>query len=316
MFNINDRKAGVNLNNILCQWIENKEINDFEECFLPYRDSNGKVKELKNKTLEIFNMDCRTIKRASILVGYCDGPIYDSGIGFEIGYAVTQNIPIILLTTDYFYNEIEGRLFSISPLAEKLTKVIHEREDTEFKGDYEKGLADIEKHVFVRLKEELNIVNKKSWKPEIVTSSKDIYIDYSFRLNDTHRIFEEELRSFLDKNNISYYLADNIDVETNLRYLYECKMVVIWGDEFDFYFDSAIIQGLSYGWKKKVLLYTSTRIRYVQFQDFVLYKNPMIEHSAKIICKREQLYDEVIKEMPHFLSEENNKKNEEKLNLC
>lgn len=296
LFNINDRKAGLRLNNILCEWINKKELFDYEECFLPYRDSNEKVKGMKNKTLEIFKMDCRTIENASALVGYCDGPIYDSGIGFEIGYALVNAVPVILLTTDYFYVEIENRTFSISPLAEKITTIIHERENPKFKGDYKEGLSDVEDRVLGRLKKELNVISKSCnniYDISPALNRKKVYIDISFKLNEMHKKFLEELKLFLYDSNISYYIASSTDIDTNLQYLNGCKIVLIWGDEFDFNFDSAIIQGISYGLKKNIILYSSSPTRYYQCNDFILYKNPMIEHSAKIVFDKTQLYKEI-----------------------
>lgn len=297
LFNVNDRKASLRLNNIICRWIEEGELSSFEKCFLPYRDSNDQVKNLKNKTFEIFKMDCQTIKNAKILVGYCDGPSYDSGIGFEIGYAATRNIRAILLTTDYFYIETENQFYSISPLAEKIANIIHIRENPEFIGNYEEGLYDIENRLLKKLQKGLMTVEEPERNIlEVIEMScqKHVYIDYSFCLNEIRRGSLVELENFLKKNNISYYIASETDVDINLGYLMKCNLVLIWADEFDFYFDSAITQGIAYGWEKRILLYSSTKIKYFQLHDFILYKNPMIEYSAQLISNKEQLYKEIL----------------------
>ena len=102
LFNVHDRLSSLYLCDKIDGWINSGELQGFTKCFLPYRDSNEKVKGKENQTLEIFKMDCATVKESALLIGYFDGPNYDSGIGFEIGFAYAQSKPIILLSSDYF----------------------------------------------------------------------------------------------------------------------------------------------------------------------------------------------------------------------
>lgn len=139
LFNINDRLASLELCNTIDRWIIQGELgNIIEKCFLPYRDSNQKVQNKKNKTQEIFNMDCDAISNSAVLIGDFDGPIYDSGISFELGYAYTKGIPIILLSTDYFYKRTGKKKFSINRLVCDIAKVIHISDSKNSVNDYKK----------------------------------------------------------------------------------------------------------------------------------------------------------------------------------
>ena len=68
--------------------------------YMPYRDSDedhikGDWKE------EIFKRDIREIEKADILVGYWDGPAFDEGVGFEIGYGIAKGKSVIIVNDDF-----------------------------------------------------------------------------------------------------------------------------------------------------------------------------------------------------------------------
>ena len=88
-------------------------------------------------------MDCESVRNSVALVGYLDGPNYDSGIGFEIGYAYVLEKKIIIMNSDYFFVERDsnGR-YSICSLLQSMIRVIHIRENIG-NMDYKEGLFQL-----------------------------------------------------------------------------------------------------------------------------------------------------------------------------
>lgn len=130
LFNVHDRIAALELCNKINELIKNGELIGIDTCFLPYRDSNEKVKDKKNKTYEIFKMDCKSIRDSVALIGYLDGPTYDSGIGFEIGYSYVLGKKIVIMSSDYFFVERDSDInYSVCALLQSMAKVIHIREN-------------------------------------------------------------------------------------------------------------------------------------------------------------------------------------------
>ena len=300
LFNVNDRVSSLNLCETIDSWIRNGDIPDYSMCFLPYRDSNEKIKDKKNKTLEIFKLDCEMIKNSSVLLGYFDGPEYDSGIGFEIGYAYSLGIPILLLTTDYFKMRrisTGDEAHSISPLISSFAKIIHVSESKIKELNYFESLIEVQKQVFCELKNALKCLNLEQSFPKYLYNSDyryDYVIDVEFTKTESGVTILEKIVTLMESENRSYYVLsceDCSNLERVLKVISSCDRVVIWGETFDIPVDSAVIQGISYGCKKQVILYSSSDVCLYQAEDFILNKNPMIEHSAyKIVDSYTKLF--------------------------
>lgn len=285
LYNVNDRIMSLELCNFLDEQINKEALRGFDPCFLPYRDSNEKVMDLDNKTLEIFKMDCQSIINADVILGYVDGPTYDSGICFEIGYAYTQSIPIILLTSDYFKLFKNDKLYSISPLASTAAKIIHIRNSSENGLSYSNALKDIQNQLFEELLSELN--NKNIYEREKVVFPEEIKYDYlidnRFSNSEVGRMALKRIEKILENKKLSYYICydnDAKDINSIAEKVCQSKNVLLFGEEYEMNADTCIIQGLAYGLKRNIILYSSTRTMLFQDEEFILYKNPMIEHSA------------------------------------
>lgn len=285
LYNVNDRIMSLELCNFLDEQIHKEALIGFDSCFLPYRDSNEKVKDLDNKTFEIFKMDCQSIHNADVILGYVDGPTYDSGICFEIGYAYTQSIPIILLTTDYFKLFKNNKLHSISPLASTAAKIIHIRNSSKNGLSYSNALKEIQNQLFEELLSELN--NKNIYEREKVVFPEEIKYDYlidnRFSNSEVGRMALKKIEKILENKKLSYYICydnDTKDINSIAEKVCQSKNVLLFGEEYEMNTDTCIIQGLAYGLKRNIILYSSTRTMLFQDEEFILYKNPMIEHSA------------------------------------
>lgn len=77
--------------------------------FVPFRDAGQEELVVEDKTRRLFELDIRRLQRAALLVSYIDGLAKDEGVCFEIGYAFGAGVPILLISTDFFWLELPSR---------------------------------------------------------------------------------------------------------------------------------------------------------------------------------------------------------------
>ena len=304
LFNVHDRLSSLYLCEKIDGWINSGELQGFTKCFLPYRDSNEKVKGKENQTLEIFKMDCATVQESALLVGYFDGPNYDSGIGFEIGFAYAQNKPIILLSSDYFEivsNSDTNKRYSASALTISIANIIHLKDFQNECDDYGLNLLAfkeaLNKQLMIVLKTE-KYKNNFSNSNIFAEPNFDVFIDYNFTKTESSRLVLKQILSHIQSQGMTYYVSTEEDygcAQKVINKILCAKMVLIYGDScFDFNLDSTIVQGMAFALNKKIVLFSSEDICLYQSDEFVLYKNPMIEHSAKIVSSITDLIMELV----------------------
>ncbi len=296
LYNIFDRLNSLEL----CEYINECLLEIIGEkadyCFLPYRDSNCQIAHLENKTKAIFDLDKSMLDNACILTGYLDGPAYDSGIGFELGYSFIRGIPIVVLSTDYFLftNRESDKNFSISVLLNLISKVIAIRAcDAEV--EYRKNIDAHKNIILGELRRALKEISSGGYKINnvfnysICEDEYDLYIDslsmkYEYCLNIIERVIT------ICKNlKLTYYISDFSNEERaieSLNCLKKSKYVFIQGDNNEMDLDSSILQGISYALEKKIILYCSNNYSLFQSKDFHMKRNPMIEHSTDIIITK------------------------------
>lgn len=284
LFNVHDRINALQLCEKIEKGIQVGEINKKYLCYLPYRDSNEKVKEKKNKTYEIFRMDCEAISHSDLLVGYLDGPVYDSGIGFELGYAYVLGKKILVMSSDYFYTcRNSEEMNSVCSLLESISTVIHIR-DVDAKLEYKDGLLHLRNLLWEKMIVEIN--NMTARQPCFVPGNEikyEYFIDAAFGEHEPGREVLEKIIQLLSNKDISYYVGerqDYINGENLIKSIKKCKNVIVYSDSFELNIESSIMQGIAYALNKNVILYASDRLSLYQNKDFILNKNPMIEHSA------------------------------------
>ena len=285
LYNINDRIASLNLGDAIDEWIEHNML-DFQKCFLPYRDSNEKVKHMRNQTKNIFILDCNNIKESDILLGFFDGPSFDSGIAFEIGYAFILGKEVIVITTDYYNYHINSMQFAISPLVQTLFNPIHIAKCDKSSTTYREYLSSVYDLCISRAKESITkAYNGRNCITDIF-SEIDFFIDFHFSATESSKIILEKIISILKDKDKTFYVCkfnDFLSISRLCGLIKSSKNILIYGDGFDMNVDSAVIQGLAYGMRKHIILYCSDAFRLYQSSSFILRKNPMIEHSADII---------------------------------
>ncbi|MCM1187148.1 MAG: nucleoside 2-deoxyribosyltransferase [Lachnoclostridium sp.] len=294
LFNVHDRIAALELYERICMHIKKGELIGIDTCYLPYRDSNEKVKDKEEKTYEIFKMDCESIKNSLALVGYLDGPTYDSGIGFEIGYSFVLGKKIVIMNSDYFCSERDrGEKYSVCALLQSIAKTIHVKECKE-KTDYKSSLLALREELWEKLVSELNEINDKS--DRRINESENgykYYIDPAFNYNEPGREILKKIELLLKTEGITYYIGnskDYINGNDLLNRLQQCEKIVVYSEGFELGIESAIMQGMAYAMNKRIYLYATDNLRLFQNEEFILFKNPMIEHSAdKILSSYKEL---------------------------
>ena len=70
------------------------------KVYMPYRDSDEEnIKSNWKQT--IFQKDISELNSSDFVIGYWDGPCFDEGVGFEIGYALAKGKRVIILNDDF-----------------------------------------------------------------------------------------------------------------------------------------------------------------------------------------------------------------------
>ena len=293
LFNVHDRLASLELCNAIDQWIENGEIKGYDKCFLPYRDSNEKIKGKPNPNWEIFKLDCAQMRNSDILLGYFDGPSYDSGISFELGYSCTFGVSATLITTDYFQVIDEnGPLSSISPLVSSMAQIIHVRNNEKQCLNYQEAQNELLEQARTQIKNILVSADfnmKHTICPDIKETREtcDFFIDRAFIKTESGRLLLQKFTDELSDQGISFHIPsreESNNVSSLMKSVNTCKNILVHGDAWEVPVDSAILQGMACGLDKSVILYSSRDYKLHQSDEFQLYKNSMLLGSAiKII---------------------------------
>ena len=290
LFNVHDRLTSLFLCDTIDKWISDGVIRGFSRCFLPFRDSNEKVKNKNNQTLEIYKMDCNTIESATALVGFFDGPSYDSGIGFEIGYGFILGKPIYLLTSDYFKVSYSSeKPVSISWLVDSIANVIHIRNCSNQCTDYQTNLLSQRDELCSKLKPQLTALNTiqscdNHYEISPTTIQTAFFLDPAFCKSESSRLVLKKIISALNSSNLSYYIPSPTECSSSgliKNHISAAENIIIYCDhKFDMDVESSIIQGMAAALKKKIWLYSTDNTALIQSTSFILKKNPMIWHSA------------------------------------
>lgn len=289
LYNIHDRLTSLGLNNTINGWIDTGILTGLEHCFLPYRDSNGQLPpDPPDIGQAIFDIDIKNVKASAGIACYIDGPTYDSGMGFEIGYAYSLGLPLFLMTTDYFYqtvNDSKG-FYSISKFVEHIaTTLIHITDNTREINDYQYANLEIQFQALEQLQAAL--IEKLGQPPTPLSkqpAAYDFYIDPNFKYTEGGRNVLAAITAALGEADKSYIVGDNQgDIAADLQAFQCCDQAIFYADNFDFDIDSTIMQGIAYGIGIDSILYSSSQKQY-QNGDFIFHKNPMNKYSAKAIA--------------------------------
>lgn len=94
LYNTFDKKRACDLEAALLQ------RNSIASTYMPYRDTNEDQIDGDWKK-EIFVRDIHELNRCDVAIGHWDGPAFDEGMGFEIGYALAKGKRVIIINDDF-----------------------------------------------------------------------------------------------------------------------------------------------------------------------------------------------------------------------
>lgn len=286
LFNVNDRLASLDLCEAVDSWVDSGELPLTEHCFLPYRDSNNAIPPGGELGQQIFDLDVENMRNSAAIAGYYDGPVYDSGMGFEIGFMWTMNKPSVMATTDYYQQTIgNGREFvAISKYLQYIATVIQEALPDEGIEDYRAQCLNIRNKAWARIKAELQtaLPNGTNFDPSLNNETEvyDFYLDPNFKYYESGREILNQLTAEIERLGKTYVVGDNQnDIALDIRNLAKSHTPIMYIEEFDADVDSSLIQGIAYGLGKRTVMF-STKAKQLINGDYIFNKNPMILYSG------------------------------------
>ncbi len=237
--------------------------------YMPYRDSDEENISKKNWKEDIFKLDIKAIDKCDIIIGYLDGPEFDEGVGFEIGYAITQLKQVIMINSDfinYKYNRTQSK--NIDPLIDYLNINIIRPSTHHIKSDFCNHLKELSQELLKKINLDINhnvislISKSKKYDKFIETGNSKMY-SYLIR-----------------SNSISKRLLTN-NCEDDISNIIASQKVYIVSNAQEMHFGSAIIAGLCFGLNIPFYIIDDRNIYITGMQDVLMKTNLMIDVATK-----------------------------------
>ena len=273
------------------------------DIYLPFRDSNMKVNQTGNVSKNIFLADVKQLKETDMFVCRLDGPAFDSGIGFELGYCAAKNAPVIAVTTDYYNTRIHERNFIISPIIQEMAYCLKYEYTAITGADYATELAN---NVFL-FKESLHHslqsipINSRRVIPEFACFQKefDVFLDFSGCRYKWNYHLLDILTRHLEKMGLSYVISQRYDreysIDEDVNHLLSSHVYVICLDESEPDIDSCVLQGIAFARGKAIIGYETNPRRMFLPSKQEMGANLMVEQACdRIVEALEQIPDLVI----------------------
>lgn len=301
LYNVHDRLASLDLCEEIDRWINQGCLGDMEYCFLPYRDSNGNMSgETGDANLEIFDIDVAAVKACSGIVGYFDGPMYDSGCAFEIGLGFAWGYPVHLVTTDFYTWTVGGgdTYYLGSKLLEHVAEIVAvQGQDPQIEGYREKNVDQLHR-AWLQLKKDLSEEyageGREHKALEALPVVYDYYLDPNFKYTESGRYLLENIIDYIKMAGKTYIIGDNQnDIEQDLINLRKSGQGIFWADFFEPNVDSSILQGIAYGIGRKPIVYTSNKQKF-DSGTAIGWLNLMLYYSASDIVESMEKLKELI----------------------
>lgn len=262
LFNLDDKLRTCKLEKYLK---ENFNV----KIYMPYRDSDEENISQNNWKQEIFKMDVMAIEESDLLIGYLDGPEFDEGVGFEIGYAVTRGKQVIILNTDFIsYSTSKNIMKSIDPLVECLNIDVITLDNYYIDSQ---DFCDNMKELSEQL---LKLIHIDSYKKKIIIERHEAKIEY-FIETGSSRIFNYFVRDKKSSNRMDTQCGKD-----DLDNILSSKKVYIFSNGAEMHFGSAIIAGICYGYKIPFYIVDDKKIYLVGHNNILMKTNLMIDVAS------------------------------------
>lgn len=286
LYSFFDRKISVIMYNSILN--SNKFKND--NIYLPFKDSNMKVSIVGNVAKNIFDADIKSLNSTNIFITMLDGPAFDAGIGFEIGFCLANKIPLYIFNTDFYQAKLSSDIkYTISPVVDKIANVFKyeyiNNRNLSYEDELNLNINNFSKFV----SEKIDNTEGKIYKYDIKNTDFDVFIDFSGMKYEWNKIVVKQILKSLDKNNITYWISDRYSstysVDMDLMNLKNSKIYLTCYDENEPDLDSTILQGFAYNNDLYIVGYESNPVKfYVEGrQEFGV--SLMLEQSCNSITK-------------------------------
>jgi len=229
LYNLDDKLRTCKLEKYL-------EENFDVSIYMPYRDSDEENISAENWKEDIFAMDIKAIDECDTLIGYLDGPEFDEGIGFEIGYAITKQKSIHIINSDFISYSIDDNATKIiDPILNDFKiNIITTENETINNNNFCDSLSELSQKLLEKI-----TFSKITAFAEV--KKKPFKYDYFIERGNS-KIF-----NFLTKNQNGSNRLKTFDSTDDLDKLLASKKVYILANGTEMHFGSAIIAGICYG---------------------------------------------------------------------
>lgn len=242
------------------------------DIYLPFRDSNMKVNQKGDVSKNIFSADVDRLKQTELFICRLDGPAFDSGIGFELGYCVARNVPVIALTTDYYDARIYDRGFIISPIINEVAYCFKYEyspvPNMDYMAELEKNAEKFLQYFCQNIHDDLFDSRIKLPEFDDLREEFDVFLDFSGCRYEWNNILLETLTESLRGAGLRYVISrrydEAYDFFEDVRHLLSSRFFVVCLDENEPDIDSCILQGIAFARGKAIIGYeTNPRRMYL-----------------------------------------------------
>lgn len=294
--------------------------------FVPYRDTNEHLITADNKAIILYQEDIKRLAEAHSLVALFDGLSKDEGISFEIGYAFSKNVPIILLVTDFFHltdKASQTLRYIVDPVIERMTSILIHEYHLSSSIAYSDALQKGWMSSLVRLEESVRGIcanyfdSRPAVKvPQVFREQSDnstikVFCDFGGGLFQWQRNLQQLIVDQLGHlpgvaaSAASRYIFEDIQVAStqhilglqDLQEATSASVIVVCHDMDEAVAGTAAIQGLAAASGKPIILYDSRSSLIRSDDGLCMSRNLMLDQSATVIVNSVDDIDYAFKEI-------------------
>ena len=297
LYNVNDRIGSLNLCDAIDSWIDEGLLGEMEHCFLPYRD-NPIPPGTVDIGMKIFEMDTEELEACDGVVGYFDGPHFDSGCAFEVGFGYALGYPVNLVVTDYYrwsVGDDYSAFYCGSKLLEHVADLVMVPTQNMAILNYRERTMDQVQQGYLGLKQKLIedlAAPKEPKRMEPLPIEYDYYLDPNFKYTESGQWLLGQIEGFVQAAGKTYVIGDNQgEIDTDLERLRKSGQAIFFADPFEPNVDSSILQGIAFAIGRKPVVYSGNRQRYNGgSQAGIAGRGVMINNSAdKVVTSLAEL---------------------------
>lgn len=294
--------------------------------FVPYRDTNEHLITTDNKATILYQEDVKRLDKAHSLVALFDGISKDEGISFEIGYAFSKNVPIILLVTDFFHftdKASQTLRYIVDPVIERMTSILiheyHLSPSIAYSDALQKGWVSS----LVRLEESVyrictnyfdsqpTVMVPQAFRQQPDNTTIKVFCDFGGGLFQWQRNLQQLIVDQLGQvpgvaaSAASRYIFDNAQLASaqytlglqDLQEAISASIVVVCHDMDEAVAGTAAIQGMAAASGKPIILYDSRSSLIKSDDGLCMSRNLMLDESATVVVTSVDEITYVVKEI-------------------